>query len=74
MSKRAAARHAISIRRSKPRPRPLPTRTDRSNLALGEDAFGVMRKKIVSLRQDIAAWEATSTSAAFPQAPDPALT
>jgi NAD(P)-dependent dehydrogenase (short-subunit alcohol dehydrogenase family) len=40
------------------------------HLALGEDALGVMRKKIASLQQDIAAWEATSASAAFPQ-PEP---
>jgi len=29
------------------------------HLALGNDALGVMRKKIASLQQDIYAWEAT---------------
>ena len=37
------------------------------HLALGEDALGVMRNKIASLQQDIAAWEATSASVAFLQ-------
>ena len=36
------------------------------HLALGGDALGVMRKKIAGLQQDIAAWEATSASVAFP--------
>lgn len=37
------------------------------HLALGGDALGVVRQKIVSLQQDTAAWEATSTSVAFHQ-------
>jgi len=41
------------------------------HLALGEDALGVMHKKIASLQQDIAAWEATSASAAFPPSETP---
>jgi short chain dehydrogenase len=45
------------------------------HLALGRDALGVMRTKITSLQQDIATWEATSASVAFPQpgAQPPAL-
>jgi short-subunit dehydrogenase len=41
------------------------------HLALGEDALSVMRKKIASLQQDMAAWEATSASAAFPRRETP---
>jgi short-subunit dehydrogenase len=36
------------------------------HLVLGEDALGVMREKIAGLQHDIAAWEATSASVAFP--------
>jgi short-subunit dehydrogenase len=37
------------------------------HLALGRDALGVMRQKITSLQQDIAAWEAMSASVGFPR-------
>jgi short-subunit dehydrogenase len=37
------------------------------HLALGRDALGVMRKKIARLQQEIAVWEATSASVAFPK-------
>jgi NAD(P)-dependent dehydrogenase (short-subunit alcohol dehydrogenase family) len=37
------------------------------HLALGRDALGIIRKKIADLQQDIATWEATSASVAFPQ-------
>jgi NAD(P)-dependent dehydrogenase (short-subunit alcohol dehydrogenase family) len=43
------------------------------HLALGRDALGVMRKKIASLQRDIAAWEATSASVAFPQLEEQAV-
>jgi NAD(P)-dependent dehydrogenase (short-subunit alcohol dehydrogenase family) len=38
------------------------------HLALGGDALRVMKTKIASLQQDIAAWEPTSASVAFPEA------
>ena len=34
---------------------------------LGSDALEVMTAKLASLQQDMAAWEATSTSVAFPE-------
>lgn len=41
------------------------------HLALGGDALRVMKTKIASLQQDMAAWEPTSASVAFPEAPPP---
>ena len=38
------------------------------HLALGSDALRVMNTKIASLQQDMAAWEPTSASVAFPEA------
>ena len=38
------------------------------HLALGGDALRVMKSKIGSLQQDIATWEPTSASVAFPEA------
>jgi NAD(P)-dependent dehydrogenase (short-subunit alcohol dehydrogenase family) len=43
------------------------------HLALGGDALGIIRKKIAGLQQDIAVWEATSASVAFPQLEDQAV-
>lgn len=43
------------------------------HLALGRDALGVMRKKIADLQQDIAVWEATSASVAFPKLEEQAV-
>jgi NAD(P)-dependent dehydrogenase (short-subunit alcohol dehydrogenase family) len=43
------------------------------HLALGRDALGVMQKKITSLQREIAAWEVTSASVAFPQLEDQAV-
>jgi NAD(P)-dependent dehydrogenase (short-subunit alcohol dehydrogenase family) len=43
------------------------------HLALGGDALGMMQKKIASLQRDIATWEVTSVSVAFPQLEDQAV-
>jgi NAD(P)-dependent dehydrogenase (short-subunit alcohol dehydrogenase family) len=43
------------------------------HLALGKDALGVVQKKIASLQDDIATWELTSASVAFPQLEEQAV-
>ena len=43
------------------------------HLALGRDALGVMQTKIASLQDDIATWELTSASVAFPQLEEQAV-